>query len=538
MQPMLCIDFGNSYTKVAIRKRTHPRTLPLQDESLTEPVKDQSLKWDGTLFVCIPSTVVRTTEGSHQRYYYGADVEQVSLARRTDPSTKVYRNWKPLFFQQPADRIPIAASRSDVGAIDPPSSVDESAIKAAYMQWIADHVASGGAPEGIVTFEQWKAVTASLRRGTGPSAVAASPVSRLVPASGAEIDQVAQGYFSWLKTFIQNCVDPTGREDITNIPCRITLPSFGNQSAAENRLLSILQRAGWTSDDYAVVHEPLANAIGLFTMGRNHTWTPAPVPQSPHPREELAYPAMFRGTPIYQSMRANARRTRNAATGLATTEAPYWVLTIDIGGFTTDFSMLGLDLDDIGFLDAEAGPPCRLAKHSVVAGVRHLDENVISQLPVRKQEQLTTMMNSVDQLALESFHQSVYKNLEQFRLVAAGVSLIDDDAERDSLMRVLREFSIQICSALDDFMNRFQFPSVDELVLTGGGFNCPVIRNTVMQHVRDKYAAQCFIVPMDEGEIVEGFPSSSCRRVDPISLRASTAIGGASVLFDFLTANN
>jgi len=535
MQPMLCIDFGNSYTKVAIRKRTHPRTLPLQDESLTQTITDNSLKWDG-LFVCIPSTVVRTTEGSRHRYYYGADIEQVSLARRTDPATKVYRNWKPLFFQQPADRIPIASNGSDGGMLDPPSSGDDSALKLAYMQWISDHIASDGAPEGIVTFEQWKAVTASLRR-TGMAALSkASQAPRLMPASGPEIDQVAQGYFSWLKTFVQNCVDPSGKDDISNIPCRITLPSFGNQKAAESRLLSILERAGWVSDDYAVVHEPFANAIGLFTKGRNRTWTPAPVPQAPHPREDLAYPAMFGGTSIYRTMQANAQR--NVAARLAIPETPYWVLTIDIGGFTTDFSMIGLDLVDVGFLDSSKGPPPLFAKHSVVAGVRHLDENVVAQLPSRKQERLLAMMNSVDQLALESFHRSVYNKLEQFRSAAAGVSLIDDDTERDALMRVLRAFSEQICSALDDFMDRLQYLTADELVLTGGGFSCPVVRNAVMTHVREKYSAKAFSVPKDEGEVIDGFSPSSCRRIEPMSLRASTAIGGASVLFDFLASSD
>lgn len=531
MQAMLCIDFGNSYTKVALRKHTHPDAFALFDESQTTPVTDRSLRWDFGLYVCVPSTVVRTEEGSQHRYFYGSEVEQVALNRRDHPGTMVYRNWKPLFFQSPADRIPIRTSGSEI-TLDPPFAGDEASLKTEYVQWVTDHLTSGGAAEAVVTFEQWKAVTGSLRQPPGQSMKPAERSARRIPPSKPEIDQVALGYFSWLKTHVQSCVDPTGEQDITNIPCRITLPSFGNQKAAQDRLLDILQRAGWKSDDCAVVHEPFANAIGLFTLGRNRVWKPAPVPQDPHPDEELAYPAMFGGTPIFRAMEANA-----AAHVGQRVEHPYWVLTVDIGGFTTDFSMVGLDLDDLGFLETTAAAPSRFAKRSVVAGVRHLDELVLDVLSERKRVRLLSMMNSVDQAMLEAFHQSVYKNLEQFTSVTTGVSIMDDVTEREAIVGVLDSFSSHVCTALDDFMESHQYRTANELVLTGGGFNCPVVRDAVMRRARENFATRLFTVPMDEGEQIQGNSSAECRRVEPMSLRASTAIGGASVLFDFRTSD-
>lgn len=526
MEPMLCIDFGNSYTKVAFRRESTPKTDPFEDESLSVALKDDSLTWDNFLQICVPTTVARVTEGTHTRYYYGADIRQVPLTNRT---AKVYRNWKPFFFDQ-IDGAPTGAGGAPAAGIEPHPVRDAENPEKDYETWVKNHFANGGAASEIVTFEQWKAVLRPVQRSTTAPAGLETTQPAHRPPTNAEIDQVALGYFSWLRGFVQNCVDPTGHCSVSEIPCRITLPSFGNQNAAETRLLDILSRAGWTSARYPVVQEPYANAIGLYTEGRNKKFIAPPTVHKPHPEPDLAYPAMFGNTAFYRAMYAHAHQPRGREQAAA---EPYWILTIDMGGYTNDFSMIALDVENLGFLDSTKTPP-HFAIQSVPLGVLHLDDSIAKSLPAQKQLAMRQMIESLDQLALESFHRTVYGRLRTFNYPRLETAFLNNDAERRAVEKVFADFAQRVCNALDSFMTQHQYDRIVELVLTGGGYYCPPLRDAVMKHVRQRYGGRVFNVPTEQDEAVEGFAAQAFRRITPLNVRGATAIGGTSLLFDVL----
>jgi len=470
---------------------------------------------------------VRVDEGGQLRYFFGSDVEQVPQWCRDAPTTKVYRNWKPLFFSPTkGEHIAIASHDGDAGHNSASAVAGVATLERQYRDWIADHFRTGGAAGNIVTFEQWKAVTAPPRRAVASPREVSRPSDRSPGTS--EIDSIAQGYFEWLRKFVQSCLGPKDNMNIATIPTRITLPSFANQRDAEDRLVNILRQAGWRCDEHAVVHEPFANALGLFTEGKNHMWSPT----GEEPLD-LSYVGMFGGTPFFKAMRHFALQ---GGQGAAAGPSPvYWVLTIDIGGFTTDFSMIGLDVEEMDFLDGHDAIPRRLSKHSVVAGVRHLDDRVQLCLPMEKQECLRDLMNSVNQLPLETFHHTVYKHGAP--LTHKGVTVCESDEDRNEIREVVLEFSKQVCTALDEFMTVNGYKSVQEVVLTGGGMCCPTVRDSVMNHANVKYGVTQFSAPLDQDERIHNDRQLQCRRIAPKLVRAATAIGGASVLIDCLNGD-
>lgn len=521
MEAMLCIDFGNSYTKVALRKPTNPQNALTLDSTLSEAITDKSLVWDRLIFVCIPTIVAKVTEGAHARYLYGSEVLKLPQVKLNSVDIRVFRNWKPSFFDQAA-RGPMATPGHAAGQPAAPSTTMNVNVETQYKQWLAAQLEKNVAAVGFLNFEQWQAAVLPLLPSKG------TPTNLGTAAlDSAEIDRIATGYFRWLLEFMQACIGQTYPQlVVSEIPARITLPSFGPQGAAEARLIDILSRAGWKCADNPVVHEPFANAIGLFTQGRSVTWSPTTG------QTECHYRNMFENTPFFKEMRRLALLP--AAQRVLGPDPVYWILTIDIGGFTTDFSMIGMNMDELVFFDDSSDQnPRRFAKHSVVAGVQHLDDAVVEGVPAAKRDMLRQMMNAADQQPLETYHTTVYGRLDLFS--HAGVKIMDTEDEKQAVVARLKEYAAEVCQALDQFMAVHQFPAVNELVLTGGGFNVPTIRDAVSQYVRNTYGAQVFTLPLQQDEQAQGLPSAQCRRISVLECRAATAVGGTSILFDELT---
>src|SRR5437868_1773040 len=89
---MISIDFGNSYTKVAIR--------PDVDHT-AQVMTDASLSLD-ELNMCVPTLAARLERNGKETWYYGTDV----MRHRVDtPGLTVFRNWKPRFFEGVETRL-------------------------------------------------------------------------------------------------------------------------------------------------------------------------------------------------------------------------------------------------------------------------------------------------------------------------------------------------------------------------------------------------------------------------------------------------
>lgn len=441
MNERLCIDFGNSFTKVAVRK---------DPDSTAELLTDKGVTTD-SLNACVPTVAAQHTDG---RWFYGLELD--ILSAYDSEGLTVYRNWKPEFFKAPLHHLM-------------PGSVSNLPKKR-------------GRPKKVV-----------------------SP-----PA----LDHYAMGvgYFRWLRHFWDGaCIKVTG-QPCAQVPVRVTLPSFGAQSGAELKLKNMLIEAGWNFDDsFPVLPEPLANVIGALSNGCNHR----------NPRGSNAdYGQMFRATGLFQRMR---RHFEHGGSPVA------WTLVVDVGGYTTDFAMLGIDLV---LLSAELareveGKP-GLKHKSIALGIADLDRRVNSVLSETKSKAFARLCDNPSSSSLDNFHANVYGDLVTRQAVRGAPVIGETAAERKAIREVISQFAGEVADGTEEFLSHYNYDRIDDLILTGGGTLIPEIRDTLMTRLKYyKYeVAHCHI---PEGVVA----NPPLRRLSRQLPRGGTAIGGTSLYFDY-----
>jgi hypothetical protein len=344
---------------------------------------------------------------------------------------------------------------------------------------------------------------------------AAVPPAEVTPATeetDLEHKEIGLGFFRWLREFF----DPVCRRHLgrpaSEIPARVSLPSFGSVAKAELLLTHILTEAGWRLDDRApVLPEPLANAIGTFTEGMNVTHRNGTAPH---------YGQMFQHTGLLSRMREAI---------LHCGPKTAWVLIIDLGGYTADFAMVGLDLEDIDarFGGSIEGKP-RLAHNSKALGVTDLDARLRERLPPQKQAALDEAIANPDQQRLESFHKNCFGFLGRHTL--KKITIGDSAKEKAMIQEVLGQFAEEVADDAEGFLDTYQYDRIDDLILTGGGTMIPAVREALCQRV-SHYGVRKVHLYLADGEK----PASSvpAHPLKSVLVRGATAIGGASVYFDF-----
>jgi hypothetical protein len=482
---MLSIDFGNSFTKVALRPDMDAATVPVKDESLT---------WD-ELNLCVPTLAASHERGGKLNWHYGTDVVRL---RQATGGLKVHRNWKPRFFEGPAAptgngvplRKPVAAIAT--GELPPPPGM---------------------------TAEAWDITQAEL-----PSAQATALWERLGGAAGStapaegETDpdhkQIGFGFFRWLRTF----VDPVCRRQIgraaAEIPVRVSLPSFSSMAGAELLLRDILEEAGWKLDDRTpTLREPLSNAIGTFTKGANVTHRNRTAPH---------YGQMFQNTGMLARMRAASLGNKQPKTA--------WVLVVDVGGYTADFAMVGLDLEDIdAHVEGQIDGKPRLAHMSKPLGVTDLDQRVRRAIPEEKRAALDAVIADPDQQRLEAFHKGCFGHRGQ-HVLKWGVAIGETAAEKGNIRDTIGRFAEEVADDAEGFLSVHQYDRIDDLILTGGGTLIPAVRDALCSRL-NYYGVQKVHTYLTDGEPPP--PAVAVHRLGYELVRGATAIGGASVYFDF-----
>jgi hypothetical protein len=481
---MLSIDFGNSFTKVALRPDL---------DAATVPVKDESLKWDD-MNLCVPTLAACHDRGRNLEWHFGADV--VGFAKKNAGLT-VHRNWKPRFFEGPAVstgygarvRQPVAAAA--FGELPTPPGMTPAA-------WGIAQVTN---PNAQVT-ELWERLcSAGGQTGTGEG------------ETDLDHKQIGLGFFRWLRKF----VDPVCRSQIgrpaAEIPVRVSLPSFGSIAGAKLLLQEILSEAGWMVDDRVpTLPEPLSNAIGTFTEGVNVTHRNRAAPH---------YGQMFRHTGMLARMRA---ATLDGGPKTA------WVLVVDVGGYTTDFAMVGLDLEDIDArIDGQIDGKPRLAHKSKPLGVTDLDLRVRRAIPEEKRVALDAVIGDPDQQRLEAFHRGCYGYRGQ-HVLKWGITIGGTGAEKERIRDEVKRFAEEVADDAEDFLSLHQYDRIDDLVLTGGGTLIPAVRDALCTRLCH-YSTQKVHTYLTDGDPLP--PGVVAHRLGYELARGATAVGGASVYFDF-----
>lgn len=476
---MLSIDFGNSYTKVALRPNPTGRA---------EALKDGALVWD-ELNLCVPTLAMEQTVVGYPTWYYGTDVAK--FAADTSNLT-IHRNWKPHFFD-----------KATVAPCVPVSTGGRRGTRSA--------------PPGI-TPDAWSVMVATL-----PPEQLDQLWHKLGGTESSDEDEeevtepehkvIALGFFRWLREFVEPvCAKRIGRS-ASDIPVRISLPSFGNMTKAELLLREILSEAGWKLDDTApVLPEPLSNAIGTFTEGTNITQQNA----------QPDYAAMFRNTGMLKRMRDAILKKDGVKSA--------WALIVDVGGYTTDFAMVGIDLQDIDArLEGEIDDKKRLAHQSKPLGVSELDRRLLEVLPEGKRDALREVL--ADQQRFEAFHRGCYGKNHTYALKRTKIGATS--AEKKLVADVVQKFADDAAADTETFLEIHQYDRVDDLILTGGGTLIPKVRDALCKQL-SHYAPSGGLkvhTYFTEGESLPGIKQPHKLPLELV--RGATAVGGASVYFDF-----
>jgi len=210
-------------------------------------------------------------------------------------------------------------------------------------------------------------------------------------------------------------------------------------------------------------------------------------------------------------------------------ERTHWVFVADLGGYTTDFAMLGFDLarPDHAFEAAASSRRGCYAHYSEPIGIADLDRRVRAALPEEQQVAFDHMAGEIDP-RIETFHRMFYATLRPFR--SGGVRLAEGP-EIEGVRAAVEGFAAEIAASAERFLDMHQFERVDQLLVTGGGFNIPALREALVGKL-DAYALQRVYRPVyKETELPDRHARLSANLV-----RGATALGGASVYFEGLTS--
>lgn len=442
----LCIDFGNSFTKLALRP---DRELP------SDYLRCAELDFDRGLNLCIPTMAVRLIEGVRERWFFGVDALDV---QQYTPGATFFRDWKRDFFQE-----------------------SESELREMF---------------GVGVFAR-KRKKEGRRRG----------------CSEEEMDVISRGFFRWLREFANRAMQDRGLGGIGEVVTRVSIPSFALGSDEETRLLSVLSQAGFQlAPSQPTIPEPLANAIGVFSDGRNV------------PGEGgfgVNFEEMFWGTRLSEVM-----RTRSV--DLSGTPRIFWSLVADLGAYTLDFAMLGFSTTDPQrslrqtFYGRE-----RFGIYSEPLGISHLFQKIRDTLYPAKRPIFDELIAGRLPEEQTLFFENVFMRGIPFEYRNTGM-VIGEGEEGEQIRKELTVFANLAARKMRLFLDHYRYKRVDEVVFTGGGMNIPVIRDALFAVAEQFNATHGFVPSHPEEEL----PASLLDRIDQFQVRGATALGGTSLFFD------
>ncbi len=487
MTPALSIDFGNNYTKVGIRTDRNATSELLRS--------DADLRYDDDN-ICVPTVAARVVRDGKDEWLFGTEVKLGSSG--TKP--KVFRNWKPRFFRGEETHLEAGRIR-----IDGKSSSEDA--WATFENEQLERLLS----DGSLVPEKRDVVKAVLQRRTSVSEQ---------PGQDLDYEKIGTGYFAWLRRFVEPFCKLRGIGTTGEIPVRITLPSFGAKNSAQARLTleSILKGTGWQpAAKRPAIPEPVANLFGTFSGGRNNVWRPA----KPGFTECYSLQAMIEDSTFFKAMRSFALGGGGSARSI------YWVMVADLGGYTTDFAMVGFDLDNIeaNFKGRHEGKRL-LGDYSEPIGVHDLDNQVCKVLSDEHRKAFESLRDDADGLRIDRFHQESYQRRRPYN---TGLVIIGQDiGERARIEEVIRQFADRVAEFAERFLLIEQYDQIDELILTGGGCNIPLVREAIRQKL-ERYKLKNSHIPVaDQVEVPQ-----RCCKLERVLVRGATALGATSVFFDY-----
>lgn len=320
------------------------------------------------------------------------------------------------------------------------------------------------------------------------------------PGSYARARNIARRYVTWLREDLVPRMLPGVA--LNEISVRLCIPEFAMFSPHAAEMDRILEAAGWFNPASYCCSEPMANLTGALTQGHNAILEPQPG------KIFADVPSMFERSHLLEMVAACQEDGDDFIPEYAT-------LIVDVGAYTTDFGLISIDLAGHGFFPLSE-------THSVPLGIHELDRRVMEVLP----ESVGNALRTFSGREWERFHRVIYAEGRGWELPGAGAVGVDP-AERVRIGEVVAGFAREIAEGMNDFLEEFRPPAVQEVILTGGGTNIPEISRRLRLALASR-GVGTFYLPK------AGIQLNGARQVEiiPGVVRGASAVGGASVLFD------
>jgi molecular chaperone DnaK (HSP70) len=118
------------------------------------------------------------------------------------------------------------------------------------------------------------------------------------------------------------------------------------------------------------------------------------------------------------------------------------------------------------------------------------------------------------------------------RYTLKSTTIGDTPAEKKVVGDVVQKFAEDTADAVETFLEVHQYEEIDDLILTGGGTLIPKVRDALCARL-SKYAPRGLKVHTHfaDGETIPG--AKQPHKLPLELVRGATAVGGASVYFDF-----
>ncbi len=307
------------------------------------------------------------------------------------------------------------------------------------------------------------------------------------------IKKLAVKYFEWLlEVMLPSLLD---YRDLDDPVIRISVPDFDGETLYAYQMEEILIEAGWNSPWIFCEPEPMTNLTGALSQGRNTMIDD----------DGTIYPdihAIFSGSGLLDYVNLSSDEEP---------EGDFNMLLVDIGAYTTDFSLVSVGASSAGGL-----PP--LEAHSEPYGVEMLDALVKHGLSPERAD----VVKRLSATERELFRRTVYSDGRAWTI--DGVT-IGGASDRVIVDKCVDGMTTRLANEVERFVSTVGVDRIDEVVFTGGGSNIPPVTQKLAEKLAPKGVKKFHSssLPLD-GE----FP---CIRLGHDIVRASSALGGASVLF-------
>ncbi len=375
--------------------------------------------------------------------------------------------------------------------------------------WLTGGAAASQLPGPHVTiYRNWKA--ALFPDMNAPNADMPAQGARALSQSEAIL--VAHKFFQGLRSALSAAVFES---DLSSFPVRVCIPDLGDFEVAEQLIKRILEETGWdpAAPDPAK-SEPLANAVGIMSLGANATWVPGVVDNQPYITRAVALPRMLTAHGLLEAL--------NRVNG------EYSILTVDIGAFTTDFGYVTFDAGR----GSELNRP-QILQRSSRLGVHDLDRSVYDRL-AEPSKRAVRAATSADWDRVKAL---LYSNRSGALRDPQG-GTIDLGKQKEEINEALADFAKGVWALARKFCSDHGISKVDAWALTGGGSMIPFIGATISNHVSEEWGSGSRNLladalnqgAIDRAGVVEG-ARNAVNDMNEI-IRGGTAIGGASVFFE------